>query len=100
MGLKDSTHGGFRFICVRMLLTMCNRPRNDILVYDKATSRYEIYDLHKDFGKYECDPALTFDYGAIEEGYQVYIANKMLLYDHKRGIERTAKVGKIGATTT
>ena len=43
----DFYEGGYRYILVRILLTMCVEPRNDVIVFDRAAGgKYVLFNLH------------------------------------------------------
>jgi hypothetical protein len=80
---------------VRILLTTCHSPRVDVVIYDMASEKYEIMDLHSsDMNNYDCHPSVAFDWDHIDSGYLNWIDRTLLLYKPKDGIERTAKSGK------
>ena len=87
-----------RYILVRVLLTMCEKPRTDVVVYDCLTSTIQIECLTPCFRSYCCDPTIPFDAEAIESSYHEFIVHRNLLYDPKRGIRRASKVGRSNET--
>ena len=98
LGLEDEARddhyeGGYRYILVRILLTMCVEPRNDVIVFDRAGGgKYLLFQLHtSDIRFYSCDPTCKFNYDEVEEGYRRYIAFVQLEYSHKRGVQRVCK---------
>ena len=90
----ESAPDAYRYILVRLLLTMCEKPRNDVVVYDKVLNTFKIEDLTPYYRHLRSDPSIKFDSNDIERKYKDFIVHRMLLYDHKRGIRRAAKVGR------
>lgn len=90
----DDCPDGYRYILVRLLLTMCEVPRCDVVVYDRLVDDFKIDPLSPCFRDCMCDPTIKFDAKRIEEKYNDFIVYRGILYDPRRGIRRSAKVGK------
>ena len=73
---------------------MCERPRTDVVVYDRVLKVFKLEELSPYYRQYLSDPSIKFDEKQVEKEYMAFIVHRMLLYDHKRGIRRASKVGR------
>jgi len=73
---------------------MCEVPRCDVVVYDRLLDAFKIDALTPYYRHCRSDPSVKFDAKQIEKKYMEFIVHRGILYDPRRGIRRSAKVGK------